>query len=89
MSKRTTRLLSLILTLVMFLSVATPAYAWGPGDFGGDWDRDIGDDEVRDLDVEVEEAEEAVKRTAKKSTSTARKAAAKKKAVDDEDADAE
>ena len=58
MSKRTTRLLSLILTLVMFLSVATPAYAWGPGDFGGDWDRDIGDDEVRDLDVEVEEAEE-------------------------------
>ena len=58
MSKRTTRLLSLILTLVMFLSVATPAYAWGPGDFGGGWDRDIGDDEVRDLDVEVEEAEE-------------------------------
>ena len=50
MSKRTTRLLSLILTLVMFLSVATPAYAWDPGDFGGGWDRDIGEDEIRDPD---------------------------------------
>ena len=59
MSKRTTRLLSLILTLVMFLSVATPAYAWGPGDFGGGWDRDIGEDEIRDPDFgPVEDVEE-------------------------------
>ena len=59
MTKRMTRLLSLILTLVMFLSVATPAYAWGPGDFGGGWDRDIGEDEIRDPDFgPVEEVEE-------------------------------
>ena len=55
MSKRTTRLLSLILTLVMFLSLSTPAFAWGPGDVGSGWGHDIGDDDVRDFDVEPDE----------------------------------
>ena len=59
MNKRLLRMLSLILTLVMFLSLATPAYAWGPGDFGSGWDRDIGEDEIRDPDFgPVEEVEE-------------------------------
>ena len=55
MSKRTMRVLSLILTLVMFLSLSTPAFAWGPGDLGSGWGRDIGDDDVRDFDVEPDE----------------------------------
>ncbi len=50
MSKRLTKVLSLILTLVMFLSVSTPAFAWGGGDLGGGWDREIGDGEVRPFD---------------------------------------
>ena len=60
MSKRMSRVLALVLTLVMFVSVTTPAFAWG-GDIGigGGWDRDIGDGEIRDLpeDMEPEEGE--------------------------------
>lgn len=61
MSKRTIKVLSLILTLVMFLSVSTPGFAWGGGiGIGNGWDRDIGEDEIRDFepDVEPEEKEE-------------------------------
>lgn len=58
MSKRMTRVLSLILTLVMFVSVSTPAFAWGGGDLGSGWDRDIGEDEIRDFDEPVVEEEE-------------------------------
>ena len=58
MSKRMTKFLALILTLVMFLSVSTPAFAWGNIGIGDGWDRDIGEDEVRDFDVDVEEGEE-------------------------------
>jgi hypothetical protein len=53
-----TKVLSMILTLVMFLSVSTPAFAWGNIGIGDGWDRDIGEDEVRDFDVDVEEGEE-------------------------------
>ena len=60
MSKRMTKVLSMILTLVMFLSVSTPAFAWGNIGIGEGWDRDIGEDEVRDFDVDVEEGEEVV-----------------------------
>ena len=58
MSKRVTKILSLILTLVMFLSVSTPAFAMG-GDLGSGWDREIGEDEIRDFvpDEEVEEVD--------------------------------
>ena len=60
MSKRLTRVLSLILTLVMFLSVSTPAFAIGGGDMGKDFGRDIGEDEIRDFDPagEIVEKEE-------------------------------
>lgn len=58
MSKRMTKVLSMILTLVMFLSVSTPAFAWGNIGIGEGWDRDIGEDEVRDFDVDVEEEKE-------------------------------
>ena len=58
MSKRMTRVLSLILTLVMFVSVSTPAFAWGGGDLGKGWDRDIGEDEIRDFVPEEEIVEE-------------------------------
>ena len=58
MSKRMTKVLSLILTLVMFLAVSTPAFACGGGDLGGGWDRDIGEDEIRDFDGPVVEEEE-------------------------------
>ena len=57
MSKRLTRVLSLILTLVMFLSVSTPAFAIGGGDMGKDFGRDIGEDEIRDFEPEGEIAE--------------------------------
>ena len=60
MSKRMTRVLSLILTLVMFVSVSTPAFAWGGGDLGSGWDRDIGEDEIRDFDEPVVEEEETL-----------------------------
>ena len=53
MTKRMTRLLSLILTLVMFLSVVTPAYAVGGDDEPDEgWDREIGEDEIHDLDID-------------------------------------
>ena len=58
MSKRMTRVLSLILTLIMFVSVSTPAFAWGGGDLGSGWDREIGEDEIRDFDEPVVEEEE-------------------------------
>ncbi|MBQ6272873.1 MAG: VWA domain-containing protein [Oscillospiraceae bacterium] len=61
MSKRTIKVLSLILTLVMFLSVSTPGFAWGGGiGIGDGWGRDIGEDEVRDFEPEgeIEEKEE-------------------------------
>ena len=58
MSKRMTRVLSLILTLVMFVTVSTPAFAWGGGDLGSGWDREIGEDEIRDFDEPVVEEEE-------------------------------
>ncbi len=58
MSKRMTKVLSMILTLVMFLSVSTQAFAWGNIGIGEGWDRDIGEDEVRDFDVDVEEEKE-------------------------------
>ena len=60
MSKRMTRVLSLILTLVMFVSVSTPAFAWGGGDLGKGWDREIGEDEIRDFDEPVVEEEESL-----------------------------
>ncbi|MBQ3405033.1 MAG: InlB B-repeat-containing protein, partial [Oscillospiraceae bacterium] len=60
MSKRMTKVLSLILTLVMFLSVSTPAFAWGGGDLGSGWDREIGEDEIRDFDEPVVEEEETL-----------------------------
>ena len=60
MSKRMTRVLSLILTLVMFVSVSTPAFAWGGGDLGSGWDREIGEDEIRDFDEPVVEEEETL-----------------------------
>ncbi|MBQ5436453.1 MAG: hypothetical protein IIU32_02085, partial [Firmicutes bacterium] len=58
MSKRLTRVLSLILTLVMFLSVSTPAFAIGGGDMGRDFGRDIGENEIRDFEPAGEIAEE-------------------------------
>lgn len=60
MSKRMTRVLSLILTLVMFVSVSTPAFAWGGGDVGSGWGREIGEDDFRDFTPadEVEEEKE-------------------------------
>ena len=58
MSKRMTRVLSLILTLIMFVTVSTPAFAWGGGDLGSGWDREIGEDEIRDFDEPVVEEEE-------------------------------
>ena len=58
MSERMTRVLSLILTLIMFVSVSTPAFAWGGGDLGSGWDREIGEDEIRDFDEPVVEEEE-------------------------------
>ena len=53
LKKRVTRLLALFLTLVMFLSVTTPAFAWG-GDIGigGGLDREIGEDDLRDFEGE-------------------------------------
>ena len=60
MSKRMTRVLSLILTLVMFVTVSTPAFAWGGGDLGSGWDREIGEDEIRDFDEPVVEEEETL-----------------------------
>ena len=60
MSKRMTRVLSLILTLIMFVSVSTPAFAWGGGDLGSGWDREIGEDEIRDFDEPVVEEEETL-----------------------------
>ena len=60
MSKRMKRVLSLILTLVMFVSVSTPAFAWGGGDLGSGWDREIGEDEIRDFDEPVVEEEETL-----------------------------
>ena len=65
MNKRVKRLLSLVLCLLMFVSVAQPAFAVGtiaPVDDG--MDREIGEDEVRpfgDLVID-EEAEEALLR---------------------------
>ena len=58
MSKRLIRVLSLILTLVMFMSVSTQAFALGGGGLGDGWDRPIGEDEIRDFDGPVEEEEE-------------------------------
>ncbi len=60
MSKRMTKVLSLILTLVMFLSVSTPAFAWGDIGIGSGWGREIGEDDMRDFepDEEPEEGEE-------------------------------
>ena len=58
MSKRVTKILSLILTLVMFLSVSTPAFALGGDELGEGWDREIGEDEVLEAHDTVEEAEE-------------------------------
>ncbi len=61
MDKRMRRLISLFLTLVMFLSVSPVGLAWGGGiGIGGGWGREIGEDDVRDFEpeVEVEEAEE-------------------------------
>ena len=60
MSKRMTKVLSLILTLVMFLSITPPAFAWGSGELGPGLDRDIGEDEVRDFEIpeDFEEEEE-------------------------------
>lgn len=58
MSKRVTQILSLILTLVMFLSVSTQAFAFGGIGLGDGWDREIGEDEIRDFDGPVEEEEE-------------------------------
>lgn len=55
MSKRMTRVLSMLLTLVMFLSLPSPAFAWGGVDIGSGWDREIGDDEVRDFNEPVPE----------------------------------
>ena len=49
MNKRLTKVLSLILTLVMFLSVTTPAFAWGGGDIGDGWDQEIDEGEVREF----------------------------------------
>ena len=55
-SKRLTRILSLILTLVMFVSVSTTAFAvGGDGEPDEGWDREIGEVEIRDLDVEPDE----------------------------------
>ena len=60
MSKRMTKFLALILTLVMFLSVSTPAFAWGDVGIGNGWGRDIGEDDIRDFEPgeEPEEVEE-------------------------------
>ena len=58
MSKRLTKVLSLVLTLVMFLSVSTPAFAIGGGDMGRDFGRDIGENEIRDFEPAGEIAEE-------------------------------
>ena len=60
MSKRMTKFLALILTLVMFLSVSTPAFAWGDIGIGNGWGRDIGEDDIRDFEPgeEPEEVEE-------------------------------
>ncbi len=58
MSKRLTRVLSLILTLVMFLSVSTTAFALGGGELGDGWDRDIGEDEILTPDPAEEPEEE-------------------------------
>ena len=58
MSKRLTKVLSLVLTLVMFLSVSTPAFALGGGDIGRDFGRDIGENEIRDFEPAGEIAEE-------------------------------
>ncbi len=65
MSKRAKRLLSLLLTLVMVMSLGTPAFALGGGSeigIGGGFGRDIGDNEVRDFDPSnlIEDAEEPV-----------------------------
>ena len=57
MSKRMTKVLSLILTLVMFLSVSTPAFAWGDIGIGNGWGRDIGEDDIRDFEPEEEPEE--------------------------------
>ena len=58
MSKRLTKVLSLVLTLVMFLSVSTPAFAIGGGDMGRDFGRDIGENEIRDFEPAGEITEE-------------------------------
>ncbi len=58
MSKRLTKVLSLVLTLVMFLSVSTPAFAIGGGDMGRGFGRDIGENEIRDFEPAGEIAEE-------------------------------
>jgi uncharacterized repeat protein (TIGR02543 family) len=56
MKKKYMRFLSTLLTLVIFLSISPVGYAWGGGiGIGGDWDREIGEDEVRDFDVDVDE----------------------------------
>ncbi len=66
MSKRTSKLLSLILALIMVISLfPSTAYALGGGSgvgVGGDeWGRDIGEDEIQDFtdyDPEVQDVEE-------------------------------
>ncbi len=61
MKTRMKRVLALILTLMMFLSVSTQTFALGGGiGIGDGWGREIGDGDVRDFDpgVEPEDKEE-------------------------------
>ncbi|MBR5095261.1 MAG: VWA domain-containing protein [Oscillospiraceae bacterium] len=61
MTKRTRRLLSLLLCLVMFVTLAIPGFAAGGtiGGVGDGMDREIGEGDIRDFDGLVpEEAEE-------------------------------
>jgi uncharacterized repeat protein (TIGR02543 family) len=61
MNKRLKKLLSLLMALVMIISMAPPAFALREITLPGDgWDRDIGEDDVRDFNpgVEPEDKEE-------------------------------
>ena len=60
MSKRIIRVLSMVLTLVMLLSVSTPAFAWGGIDTGSGWDRQIDEDDFREIEPAEEVEEEEV-----------------------------
>ena len=60
MSKRIIRVLSMVLTLVMMLSLSTPAFAWGGIDTGKGWDRQIDEDDFREIEPAEEVEEEEV-----------------------------